>query len=137
MKNNLFFTAIILVLLTSCDYYDRRYKINNKTSKAICFIVTTDTVLNKLSINKKEYYLKHKVLPDSTKYYYLNGSVKEWDLRINKSKNKTLNTYVFDYEEVKRSNWDSLRFKKQYVRYQFTKKELDSMEWKVIINKVN
>ncbi|MEQ9308048.1 MAG: hypothetical protein RLN90_01235 [Balneolaceae bacterium] len=126
--------VIVLILflgLVSCDYYDGRLQIINKSDRVICFDHEVDTILDIPSINKKDYFIRTRINPGDTTNVVLPGSTKQWIWEVASGKDSTLSIYVFDYEQVLKNDWDSLRKSKNYIRYDFPLTELMENNWTV------
>lgn len=126
--------AILLFMaFVSCDYYDGRLQIINKSDKVICFDHEVDTLLDVPSINKKEYFLRTRINSGDSTNVVLPGSTEQWIWEVTRGEDSTLSIYVFDYKQVLDSNWDSLRKNKNYQRLDYTLSELNRSNWTVIV----
>lgn len=130
---NKLLSILPLLILISCDYYDRRLKIINQSDKAICFDYEVDTFLDMPSINKKEYFISARIEPGDTNRVILPGSSTKWIMEVSSSKDSTLSIFVFDYDQVLNNNWDTLRIRKKYKRLDYKLDELNKNNWTVII----
>lgn len=131
-------TIVFIFLLTlnllSCDYYDGRLEIINKTDETIVFEYDNDTVLEVPSVNKKEYFLSNKIEPGDTNRVVLMGSTQAWPWFVAEKPDSTLRIYVFNHDLVVNSDWDSLRANKLYKkRLDYNLDDLNSMDWKITI----
>jgi|GEM_PF-2879955 len=126
---------VILLFLTfvSCEYYNGRLKIINKSDKVICFDHKSDTVLDVPSINKKEYFLRTRINPGDTTNVVLPGGTERWVWEVTSGIDSTLSVFIFDYEQVLENNWDSLRKNKYYQRLDYPLSELNKNDWTVIV----
>jgi hypothetical protein len=122
------------MVFVSCDYYDGRLNLTNNSNKAICFDYNIDTVLDVPSVNKKEYFLRERILTGETKRVVLPGSTEQWLREIRKKKDLTLSLFIFDYELTLKSNWDTLRKNNLYLkRLDLTLEELNRLNWTIEI----
>jgi len=115
------------------DYYDGRLKIVNQSDKVICFDHEVDTILDVPSINKKEYFIRERIEPGDTKRVILPGSSTKWIMEVSSSRDSTLSIFVFDYDQVLKHDWDSLRLNKKYKRLDYKLKDLNKNDWTVIV----
>jgi len=129
MTNKLIFIFLNFFILSSCDYYDVSLQIINNSNKVICFDYDIDTILDVPSINGKEYFLRERIEIGETK----NVVIREpWKDKILKSKDSTLTIFIFDYEKVLSSDWDSIRVNNRYrERLTFSLEKLEQLDWKV------
>jgi hypothetical protein len=112
---------------------DNRLLIINNSSKVICFDYEVDTVLDVPSVNKKEYFIRVRLNPgDSTRVEKVNNK-DQWVWDVSQGKDSTLSIFVFDYEQVLATNWDSLRANKAYRRLDYKLKDLNRNNWTVIV----
>jgi hypothetical protein len=135
MLNKILLLFIICLMLNSCDYYDSRLKISNNSDKTICYEYDLDTVLDVATQYKKEYLLSNSIMPNETRSVTLPGSTDMWIRRVMSSVDTTLSIFIFDYETVNSSNWDSLRHNNLYEqRLDFKLYELEKMEWNIFVD---
>jgi hypothetical protein len=122
-------TFLVILILTSCDRFDARLKIHNKSGKTI-FVITSET--KNLSIyNGVEYYKLRNIPPDSSDTKLLMNIT--WNDYINHSFNKKLNLYVFDLDTLlKYENIDST-LKHPIYKYEIPLKELEKKDWNITI----
>jgi hypothetical protein len=92
-----------------------------------------DTILTVPSVNKKEYFLDTKINSGDSQNVLIPGSKKQWLYDIQKGKDSTLSIFVFRYNDVKASNWDSLRLGHIYHRFDYRLKKLEDNNWRVEI----
>ena len=134
MTQKLFQVIVIILIISSCDYYDNRLTITNKTDKPICYDYDLDTILDVPSTNRKDYFLNNSIQPNETKSISMPGSTDMWIRKIYQSKGTTMSFYIFDYETVLHSDWDSLRLNNGYIeRLDFKLDELERYDWKIEI----
>ena len=126
-------TLAFLIILTSCDYFDRRLGIVNHTKAEFTVETYSDTIPDFPSINKTEFYLSQTITPnDSLRLIKLgkNG----WPLEISNSRNNKLNLVVYNIDSLRNhKSIDTLIRRRIYKRYEFSEKELQDKKWKVII----
>ena len=123
---------MLLILLFNCTFYDRRLNIVNSSSDTISFRLTTNPYGKFESL--KEYYLSLKLAPDSIKNVIIPGKSKlEWNEQISKSKNKRLYLYVINYDTLKHYSLDEIISEEKFIIYEYSKKQLDSMNWKISV----
>ncbi len=115
------------------DYYDGRLKIVNQSDKVICFDHAVDTILDVTSINKKEYFIQERIEPGDTSEVVLHGSSTKWITKVSSGKDSTLSIFIFDYNQVLNSDWDSLRMNKKYKRLDYKLSDLNKNNWTVIV----
>ncbi|RKD85039.1 hypothetical protein [Mangrovibacterium diazotrophicum] len=134
MTQKLFQVIVIILIASSCDYYDNRLVIANKTDKPICYDYDLDTILDVSSTNRKDYILNNSIQPNETRSISIPGSTDMWIRKIYQSKDTTMSFYIFDYETVLLSDWDSLRLNNGYVkRLDYELVELEKIDWKIEI----
>ena len=134
MTQKLFQILFLVLIVSSCDYYDSRLTITNKTDNQICFDYDLDTILDVLSQNQKIYFVNNSLAPNETRPITLPGSTDMWIRKLNQSKDTTLSFFIFDYKTVLNSDWDSLRKNNGYIqRLDFKLKDLEKIDWKIEI----
>ena len=134
MTQKLFQILTLMLIVSSCDYYDSRLNITNKTDKQICFDYELDTILDVPSPNTKDYFVNNSLSPNETRAITLPGSTDMWIRELKQSKDTTLSFFIFDYKTVLNSDWDSLRKNKVYIqRLDFKLKDLEKIDWKIEI----
>lgn len=127
------FAIVILFLVSSCDVHDDRLRIVNQLDKVICFDYEVDTILDVPSINKKDYFIGKRMEPGDTTRVLWEGMRTGWIYYVSKGQDSTLSIFVFDYEEVLKNDWDSLRTKRKYKRLDYTLNKLNKINWTVIV----
>lgn len=125
--------VLLFLILISCDYYDGRLKIINQSDKVICFDYEVDTTLDVPSINKKEFFIRERIERGDSNNVVLPGSETKWIMKVNSGKDSTLSIFVFDYEQVLKNDWDTLRMKKRYKRLDYKLVDLNKKNWTVIV----
>ena len=134
MTQKLFQILTVILIVSSCDYYDSRLTITNLTDNQICFDYDLDTILDVLSQNQKIYFVNNSLAPNETRPITLPGSTDMWLRELNQSKDTTLSLFIFDYKTVLNSDWDSLRKNNGYIqRLDFKLKDLEKIDWKIEI----
>ena len=124
---------IFLIFLTySCDWDDNRLKIENNSPNPICYEIQTDSILKIPSVNDKGFYLDQKIMPGKTRTYYKAGKTRVWEDFIAKSESKMLYVFFFNYDTVKKNNWDTLRKYRKYLRMEyFSIDDLIRNNWRI------
>lgn len=134
MTQKLFQILTVILIVSSCDYYDSRLTITNLTDNQICFDYDIDTILDIPSQNQKIYFVNNSLSPNETRAITLPGSTDMWIRKLNQSKDTTLSFFIFDYKTVLNSDWDSLRKNNGYIqRLDFKLKDLEKIDWKIEI----
>jgi len=134
MTQKLFQILTVILIVSSCDYYDSRLTITNMTNNQICFDYNLDTILDVQSQNQKIYFVNNSLSPNETRAITLPGSTDMWIRKLNQSKDTTLSFFIFDYKTVLNSDWDSLRKNNGYIqRLDFKLKDLEKIDWKIEI----
>jgi len=134
MTKKLFKILFLILIVSSCDYYDSRLTITNKTDYQICFDYDLDTILDVPSQTKKIYFVNNSLAPNESRAMTLPGSTDMWIRKLNQSKDTTLSFFIFDYKTVLNSDWDSLRKNNGYIqRLDFKLKDLEKLDWKIEI----
>ncbi len=134
MTQKLFKLLFLTLVISSCDYYDRRLTITNKTDNQICFDYDLDTILDVPSQTKKTYFVNNSLAPNETRAITLPGSTDMWFRKLNQSKDTTLSLFIFDYKTVLNSDWDSLRKNNGYIqRLDLKINDVEKLEWKIEI----
>ena len=129
-------TGIFLVLIWSCvmeSDYDDRLTIINRSSNAICFDYELDTTLEVPSVNRKEYFINVRIDPGDSTTVEVSGSVTQWIAEVSGARDSTLSIFVFDYDQVLKSDWDSLRSYGMYRRLDYRLEDLNRNNWRVIV----
>ena len=125
--------CVLSTTLFSCEYFDYRLTLINKTHRKIATEVYNDTVPDHPSVNQREFYLRQAFAPDSSATMMQWGKT-GWPDYLNTSKNGKLNLVVFDFEDVEKSkSIDSLIAHKKYRRITVSRAELFINNWHVII----
>lgn len=134
MTQKLLKILFLILVISSCDYYDRRLTITNKTDNQICFDYDLDTILDVPSQTKKTYFVNNSLAPNETRAITLPGSTDMWFRKLNQSKDTTLSLFIFDYKTVLNSDWDSLRKNNGYIqRLDLKINDVEKLEWKIEI----
>ncbi|RSK40125.1 hypothetical protein [Hymenobacter perfusus] len=120
-------------ILVSCEYWDSRLTIINKTGRKIATETYTDTVPEYPSVNQREFYLRQAFAPDSSTTMLKEGK-EGWPNYLESSKNSKLNLVIFDFEDVEQcKSIDSLITHKKYRIITMDKTELIKNNWQVVI----
>jgi len=123
---------LYLVLLCSCEYYDDRLQIVNRTGEEIAIETYSDTIPEFPSVGKTEFYWSTRILPDDTMKLTKHGK-NGWEFAISKNRNKKLNLVVYRIDSLLRyKSIDTLK-KRIYKRYELSKNELNDNNWRVIL----
>jgi len=123
----------LLLLLSACDYYDHRLEIVNQTKGEITVETYSDTIPEFPGINKTKFYLDETVIPNDTLKLTEIGK-NGWPFAISRSRNKKLNLVVYNIDSLRKyESIDTLIRKRIYKRYEFSEKELQEKNWKVVI----
>lgn len=132
MKLKVFLFIISLVMLAgTCDYTDNRLKIRNNSNHAIAFDYSIDTVLEQES-KKIESIISDKIMPGETVSQTMPGSANGWPFLIKRSKNNKLNVFVFEVDTLlKYNDWEYIRTRKLYKRYEYLEEDLNRTNWTV------
>ena len=123
-----------MTLIYSCDYFDDRLKIVNKSSTPICYDFASDTILPFPSISKKEFFLGRRINEGDSQNISIPGSQRQWIFEALKSKDSILSIFVFDYDSVVSNNWDSLILTKSYKRIDTKLSVLQEQDWRVVVD---
>ena len=129
---------LLVILLTqfcliSCDYYDNRLKIINKSRDILIAEVFPDTIPTFPSPNRTEFYLRVTIQPDST-YIPTMPEANGWEREIFRSKNNRLNLFVFGLDSLQKyESIDTLISRKIYRRVSRSKEELTKDKWIITI----
>lgn len=127
---------LFVLLLGSCvrePAYDDRLLIINNSNKVICFDYELDTILEVPSINKKEFFIRERLNPGDSIRIESQGSTDRWTWDVSHAKGSTLSIFVFDYEQVLVTDWDTLRTNKTYRRLDYKLSDLNENNWTVIV----
>lgn len=133
---NKLFVVLFVLLLVSCVMeppYDKRLLIVNKSNKVICFDYELDTILDVPSINGKEFFIGERINPGDSNRIESQGSWDHWVWEVSHGKDSTLSIFVFDFEQVLVTDWDTLRSNKKYERMDFKLTDLNKINWTVIV----
>lgn len=122
---------ILLLLLSGCDYGDNRLKIKNHSKNDIAFVFSSDTILDK--IHNIDVLIREKIRPGGTVNQIMLGGPKAWSFLIKNSNNKKLNAFIFNIDTL--SRYSDLKYiikNRRYIRYEFTEKKLEELNWEII-----
>ncbi|WP_155832814.1 hypothetical protein [Hymenobacter swuensis] len=120
-------------ILVSCEYWDSRLTIINKTGRKIATETYTDTVPEYPSVNQREFYMRQAFAPYSSTTMMKEGK-EGWPNYLKSSKNSKLNLVIFDFEDVdKCKSIDSLITHKKYRIITVNEADLIKNNWQVVI----
>lgn len=128
-----FFLFFVACFLNSCDYYDHRLKIVNK-SKNILFFETYES-LNPTypSLNRSDYYKRNLLYIDSSATVIMPGK-NGWEEFIKSSENKKLNLAIFKAKDLKKYlSIDTIIKKRLYNMKSISLDTLNASNWNVTI----
>lgn len=126
---------ILSVLVIGCHRYDDRLQIVNRTNSEITITTSLDTVPVFPSLNKKEFYFRTRFYQGERRNLIHPGFTDSWSLKIHNSKNNKLNLFVYNIDSMfSYNNIDTLIKSRIYNRYEFSEKELEEMNWEVVID---
>jgi hypothetical protein len=129
MKERLFYMLICLVcIVESCDYLDTRLKVINHSSHSVIVAFSIDTVFGDKS-NSIGYDLDYKINQFDTLAVGLPGSKKEWNKFAYNSVNSELHVYFIPSDTLMHQDWNYIRERELYERYDFTLEELKKQNW--------
>ncbi|MBL3656702.1 hypothetical protein [Fulvivirga sediminis] len=121
-------------MMTSCDYYDTRLWIKNSTDHEISYSTGLDITPNLSEVNVTDYHFNNAIPPGGSENLVKPGSTKGWSFFIADSKNQKLNLFVYSIDSLRKyQSVDTLIKKHIYTKHSFTEKELENMDWEVII----
>lgn len=128
MKRVLF--IFLVVLINSCDYYDNRLEVCNKSNENIIPFFSNDTLI--ITQNKIEFYIRQIIKPDSTLRRIKPGK-NAWSYFIKNSSNKKLNIFIVNADTLLSYNSiDSIKEHRLYKRYEYSEKELEELNWTIV-----
>ena len=134
-----YLTGLMLMLfLSSCDQFDARLIIANKSENEIFFNLSqTDSVIeysplrtyNNDTILEESNYL----LPSDSMHQLAMG-VNMWERHINEEcQDSTLRVFFFDKELIMEIPWDTILKKQLYTKkLEYTVSDLEKVNWKVV-----
>lgn len=143
----LWFSLLLIAFLHGCDQVDRRLTIVNKTSKAVFFVLSKDSILDENNPNYKKqiYTISNKadthwttqdyfVKPKSEKQSEILG-INGWTSFINQDcQDSTLYVFVFDAVDFSNNSWEGVKNKNLYrARLPLKVEDLEKIYWKVVI----
>jgi len=137
MKKILFFSVI--AFLGSCDYYNYKLSVINKSGKEISVLESND--IEAPSANYVAYYLADWVAikPDSSRTITKPGKEDAWHNYIQEGHDKKLYLYIFETNTLKEYKNNSIqelvRIKKYFKSYAYSESDLDKINWTVTVTK--
>jgi hypothetical protein len=119
-----YFIMLMLFLCSSCDINNQKLLFINKTNNPIYFCLLTDTVLSTdLQLNKV--FSSDSIKPNFTK-----GGKGAWEYKINNdSSDSTLHIYIFKSDSIT----DDIIKNKQFKRFDYNVKELEDLNWTIVL----
>lgn len=130
---NVLLICLLSMAISSCEYFDFRLKIVDKSRRKIVIEVYNDTLSDYPNKNQSEYYLMHAIAPDSSAEMMQWGKT-GWPDYLKTSKNGKLNLVIFDFEDlVKSKSIDSAIAHKKYRSITVSRTELFINNWHVVI----
>lgn len=125
-------SCLLCVGLASCDYYDHRLRVVNRSAAPIFVEVFESPVPDFSEMNGTAYYQEHFIRPDSSAAQMWNEPG-GWPVYVRRSRNRQLNLGVFQAADLQRTPAiDSLIRRRQYTLRSFSESALDSMGWTVV-----
>lgn len=123
----------IIVFLASCAYDrgDKRLKIINQTKDEITLDWHSDRIPEYPSVNHTDVYIRNRVLIGDS--LNLPESDANWPRFVQKSINKKLNLFVYNIDSLRKYGIDTLNIRKMYRRVEYSEKDLDELNWRVVI----
>jgi hypothetical protein len=126
---------IVSLVFSGCDYYDYRLKVINKTNNVIAIETYLDTLPDFPNLNHAEYYFRNRLEPKDSIELVKSGK-NGWLFFIEESRNKKLNLIVYNIDSLRKyESIDTLIKKRIYRCYEFSEKELQEKNWKIVIGK--
>jgi hypothetical protein len=127
-KVYLFFILTIVIAFT-CDHFDSRLKIVNRSEYPIVANFSGDTILD-IKLNEHiSYYLSSRIQPGDTLRRTISGK-NTYSQIIKHSTNNKLNIFIVRYDTLyKYRDWVYIYEKGLYERFCFTQSELVSNNW--------
>lgn len=118
MKKVLIF--FLMIAFSSCDLNYPKLTLVNNTDHPIYYRLLKDTILT------SDIYLYTAPANDSVKPHFVMGGEGAWEYKINNDGlDSALYIFFFNYQTI--SDWAILN--RDYRRYRFKVKDLDSMNW--------
>jgi len=131
--NKLLAVLIVSLVFSGCDYYDYRLKVVNKTDNVIAIETYLDTLPDFPSLNHTEYYFRNRLEPKDSIELVKSGK-NGWLFFIEDSRNKKLNLVVYNIDSLRKcASIDTLIRKRRYGCYEFSEKELQEKNWRVVL----
>lgn len=122
-----------LLLLSSCDFYDGRLTIINKTNSEISALTFYDSIPDYNQINRTAYYLEDKIKEGAEGKVIISGK-NSWPHFFEKSRNNKLNIFIISQDSLRKvGNIQKLLEDRNYKLYMFSKEEIESINWQVVI----
>jgi hypothetical protein len=126
--------VVLIFIAISCDPMDYKLKIINTTNFDICYEISQDSFLNINKLYTREtwnQYCRISKLDSILKGYPVSDS---WEYINSESKNGKLNLFIFKYDTLIKYDWKTIVDEKKYYSFIcLSKRELDSIEWRIII----
>lgn len=139
----LYYICVCLWLFSSCDGYDTKLIVLNKTDKTLVMDITEDSIyslessMNRYNLDLDDctaFRKRVQIYPEqySKQYGAFNTT---WEWVIDRSYNKKLNLYVFEWDSlVKYRSLDSLyKVRGCYKKMTVSKAALEHNDWTVEI----
>jgi len=136
MKN--VFILVGFALLISCDPYDTRLTIENRTDEIIFYSISVnDSIRNSspLVIDNEDtiWTQSSLILPDSVASEVILGR-DGWKYFINEDcLDSTLRVFLFDKNLVLETPWDTIYAKQKYLKkYEMSVEDLEKANWRLV-----
>lgn len=114
---------------------DNRLKIINHTDYPFTIGYYTDTVPEYPSVNHTQVYIRDSINVSDT-IEVVEHSRKPWPWFLERSKNKKLNLFIYNINDLKKyGSIDTLIKRRIYKRLQYNESELDSLKWVIVVKK--
>lgn len=123
----------ILFMFLSCDYYDMRLKIQNKSSENIYLKITADTIFSLEGYDSFMIY-GYDVQKDSIRQIMGVGSTKAWEFEIERSVDNKLHIFVLSEDTLKKYDPKEIVAQQKFkTRIDVGLEELKLSDWTVVV----
>ena len=130
---SIFLASVLTFVLSSCEYFDYRLLLVNKTRSKIATQVYNDSLPDYPSLNKREFYLRQAFAPgDSARM--MQWGKQGWPYYFSRSSNGKLNLVIYDFADLEKySSIDSMIAHKKYRKLTLDRATVEKNKWRVVI----
>jgi len=135
MNGMKFYIVLIIVLFSSCVYdpIDKRLLVVNHQTNDIVIYWNSDTIPEFPSVNHTEVYLTNYGIRSNDSLWVPEDGA-NWPKYLDSAINKRLNLFVYNVDTIKKyNNIDTINIKKRYQRLEYSKQQLEKLNWRIVV----